>query len=64
MSMRDGTPPKTRPNGWTSETGATAVEYAMLVSFIAAIIFGTVAALGLQIEEVFANPNLHDALAP
>jgi pilus assembly protein Flp/PilA len=36
-----------------SERGATAVEYAMLVALIAAVIFGTVVILGGQVSEAF-----------
>jgi pilus assembly protein Flp/PilA len=35
------------------EQGATAVEYAMLVALIAAVIFGTVVVLGGQVSEAF-----------
>jgi pilus assembly protein Flp/PilA len=36
-----------------NEEGATAVEYGLLVALIAAIIVGTVAALGTQINTAF-----------
>jgi pilus assembly protein Flp/PilA len=38
-----------------SERGATAVEYGLLVALIAAIIVGTVAALGTQINTAFTT---------
>ena len=37
------------------ESGATAVEYAIMVSLIAAFIILTVGALGAQIKAVFAG---------
>jgi pilus assembly protein Flp/PilA len=36
-----------------SETGATAVEYGLLVALIAAVIIGTVALLGPQVQAGF-----------
>ena len=35
------------------ERGATAVEYGLLVGFIAAVIFATVAGLGTRVVELF-----------
>lgn len=46
------------------EDGATAVEYAILVAFIATVIIGIVGVLGLEIQALFADPDLHDALTP
>ncbi|MEP7053634.1 MAG: Flp family type IVb pilin [Actinomycetota bacterium] len=40
-------------NRMANEDGATAVEYGMLVALIAAVIVGTVAALGTQINGAF-----------
>ena len=37
------------------EEGATAVEYGLLVALIAAVIVGTVMALGIQIEDAFCT---------
>ena len=37
----------------SSERGATAVEYGLLVALIAAVIVGVVATLGTQIQEAF-----------
>jgi Flp pilus assembly pilin Flp len=39
----------------TSETGATAVEYAVMMGLIAAIIIATVTTLGLATEGIFAD---------
>lgn len=36
-----------------SETGATAVEYALLVAFIASVIIAVVTVLGIQLEPGF-----------
>ena len=38
---------------WNSDSGATAVEYAIMVSLIAMAIFGTVVLLGLSLPPVF-----------
>jgi len=38
---------------WDSDSGATAVEYAIMVSLIAMAIFGTVLLLGLSLPPVF-----------
>jgi pilus assembly protein Flp/PilA len=39
----------------SQDRGATAVEYGLLVALIAAIIVGTVAALGTQINTAFTT---------
>ncbi len=41
------------PELWKSDSGATAVEYAIMVSLIAMAIFGAVLALGLSLPPVF-----------
>jgi len=38
---------------WCKDSGATAVEYAIMVSLIAMAIFGTVVVLGLSLPPVF-----------
>lgn len=38
---------------WTSEHGATAVEYAIMVSLIAVVIIVAVTALGLNLNDTF-----------
>jgi len=38
-----------------SDAGATAVEYALLLSFIAAVIIGAVAVLGGDVVALFAS---------
>ena len=38
---------------WKSDSGATAVEYAIMLSLIAMAIFGTVLLLGLSLPPVF-----------
>jgi len=40
----------------SGDHGATAVEYALIVSFIAAVIFGAVLALGQVVLSLFAAP--------
>ena len=40
-------------NRFRSETGATAVEYGLLVALIAAVIVGTVLLLGKDIQAAF-----------
>jgi len=42
--------------------GATAVEYALMLALIAAVIVVAVAALGSASSEQFADPVLNDAL--
>ncbi len=37
------------------ENGATAVEYALLVALIAAVVIGVVGALGLQVQATFQS---------
>lgn len=37
------------------EAGATAVEYGLLVAAIAAVIIGTVATLGVDVEALYAS---------
>ena len=39
----------------TREQGATAVEYALMVALIAAVIIVAVTALGTQIKDIFEN---------
>ncbi len=41
----------------TEDEGATAVEYGLLVGLIAAIIIGTVALLGGNINQAFVDVN-------
>jgi pilus assembly protein Flp/PilA len=38
-----------------SDEGATAVEYGLMVSLIAAVIVGVVAALGLKLQTIFSG---------
>jgi pilus assembly protein Flp/PilA len=40
---------------WNDESGATAVEYAIMVALIAVVIIGTVQALGLTLKGVFGK---------
>lgn len=44
--------------GKGNESGATAVEYSMMVVLIAAIIVGTVLVLGLKVDALFARVQL------
>lgn len=41
----------------TDETGATMVEYAIMVSFIAAICVGIVSTLGKSVSNMFSSTN-------
>lgn len=38
---------------WQSQSGATAVEYSLLIAFIAAVIVGAVTAFGLGVLGLF-----------
>ncbi len=40
---------------WADETAPTAVEYAIMASLIAAVIVGTVGALGTAVQGLFAS---------
>jgi pilus assembly protein Flp/PilA len=40
------------------ETGATAIEYALLVALIAGVLVGTLASLGLTVSGLFDRPEL------
>jgi pilus assembly protein Flp/PilA len=40
-----------------NESGATAIEYAMIAAFIAAAIVGAVTSLGTSLTAIFANTN-------
>lgn len=42
-----------RPSQLRSETGATAVEYGIMVALIAAVIISAVVAVGLATEDAF-----------
>ena len=44
-----------RHRNWRDEEGATAAEYALLVSLIAVVIIGSVAVLGQQLSTVFSD---------
>ena len=44
-----------RHRNWRDEGGATAAEYALLVSLIAVVIIGSVAVLGQQLSTVFSD---------
>lgn len=48
------------------ERGATAVEYGLMVALIAAVIIGTVMALGQTLNGVFTGveADISDAVAP
>lgn len=51
--------PRPHDQGMTSagkDSGATAVEYALMVALIAALIFGSVALFGLAVVDLFAIP--------
>ena len=38
---------------WSDQTGATAVEYALLASLIAGVIAVTVVALGVKVQDLY-----------
>jgi pilus assembly protein Flp/PilA len=40
-------------NLWQDESGATAVEYGLMVALIAAVIIGAVALLGTNVRDTF-----------
>jgi Flp pilus assembly pilin Flp len=42
--------------GRATDCGATAVEYALLVTFIATVIFAAVAVFGVAVSGLFAAP--------
>jgi Flp pilus assembly pilin Flp len=46
-----------------SEEGATAVEYALMIAFIALVIVLAVTFLGEQTNSVYENPQLLDGLS-
>ena len=46
-----------RPAGLRSESGATAVEYALMVTFIAIVIIVAVLALGSTLSSVFIEAS-------
>lgn len=49
-----------RPRTARDECGASAVEYALLAVFVAAVIVGSVGVLGLEVRAAF--PAVSDAL--
>jgi pilus assembly protein Flp/PilA len=44
-----------RTSGLLDERGASAVEYALLITFIAVVIAGAVAALGVDLAGIFSR---------
>ena len=42
-------------NFWNDESGATAVEYGLMVALIAAVIIGSVQLLGTNLDGVFSS---------
>ncbi len=53
--MENATGDRERPldASLSSQFGATAVEYALLIAFNAAVIIGTVALLGLSVRDLY-----------
>lgn len=49
--------------GLRAEHGATAVEYALLVVLVAAVIAAVVTTLGLSVLDLFSSPTLQDAFS-
>jgi pilus assembly protein Flp/PilA len=47
---------------WADESGATAVEYGLMVALIAVVILGIVQLLGFGIRDAFEDIDLKDAL--
>jgi Flp pilus assembly pilin Flp len=43
------------PSPWSDVSGATAVEYAIMIGAIAFVLFGTVALLGSRVKGLFAD---------
>jgi pilus assembly protein Flp/PilA len=46
----------------SGESGATAVEYALMITFVAILIIAAVTLLGINAANNFADPALSDAL--
>jgi pilus assembly protein Flp/PilA len=46
-----------------SESGATAVEYALMVAFIALAVIVAVTALGVNVDGLFRNAGLNSVLS-
>lgn len=44
------------------DSGATAAEYALLISLVALAIFAAAQALGISVMDLFNDPQLHEAL--
>ena len=51
-------------NLWSDESGATAVEYGLMVALIAAVIIGTVIVLGQQVNGAFTTVSSQLPAAP
>jgi pilus assembly protein Flp/PilA len=47
---------------WADESGATAVEYGLMVALIAVVIIGAVLTVGESILAVFENVELNTAI--
>jgi pilus assembly protein Flp/PilA len=47
---------------WNDESGATAVEYGIMVALIAVVIIVTVASIGIKVDAIFDNQVLKGAL--
>jgi pilus assembly protein Flp/PilA len=47
---------------WVDDSGATAVEYGLMVALIAVVIIAAVRLLGGNMEETFNNVRLHTAI--
>lgn len=47
---------------WTSERGATSIEYALVAVLIAVVIVGSVTILGLAVLDLFADEQLQENL--
>ncbi len=48
---------------WKDDSGATAVEYSLMLAFIAVVIVAAVALLGQGVSNTFANSALSSAVS-
>lgn len=44
------------------DSGATAIEYGLIIGLVALVIVGAVSAMGGSLDAVFSNPDLDGAL--
>jgi pilus assembly protein Flp/PilA len=49
---------------WSDDSGATAVEYGIMVALIAVVIIVAVSGVGTKLKLMFENVDLHTAITP